>query len=243
MVDVSSALHRGVDLHAPPGTPVVAMFDAIVAAKGEDTYSGKYLVLAGRRKDGGFPDPSWWFVPNALGGAEGSAGPDDSGWRAYYLHLQAYGGVSRPGAPSNPGFTETTPIDIGTIVNRGQVIGYSGNTGLNPKTGAQVDPHLHIALEYVTDGYIDSRVFVDPVKVLGLEVLSGRAPRSHLPPNGGAQTDVNNAVIVTRDQGGGWTQERLGTVVMNNTNGVMSVNLGQGVSIAGKAEVDPSLFK
>lgn len=242
---VQRALHRGVDLHAPYGTPVLASFDGIIIGGGYDDASGHYVVIAGKTPSGEYPDPRWWFVPETLA-TEGTAGKDDSGWRAYYLHLAPPTAGAPMNGASQLGGGVAPPYQLpqkGTIVKRGQLIAYSGNSGLNPRTGQSYEPHLHFTLEYVTDGFIDDRVFVNPVSPtegpITPEVLSGRRMVAQLPT--GAMTQQGNAVIVRRDAEGKWTRDERGTVVLNNNNGVLSVNLGQGVSIASQADVKTKL--
>lgn len=193
-------LHKGLDLRAPIGTPVLAVVDAIVILMTEEKEGGKVLGLASRCRDGTFPEKPGWFH------SEGSAGHDDSGWRIYYAHLSSYA----------PG------IEVGTTVRKGALIAYSGNSG-TPPGGGQYPPHLHVVTEWLEDGWVDSRVFVDPRFLLPIPTYTGASMRS------GQGVYFVPAIIQPR--GASADEMARGQVMVNVQGGTANVNLGRGVAV------------
>jgi peptidoglycan LD-endopeptidase LytH len=91
-------IHHAIDIHAPEGTPVLAVTDATVLKLHQGARGGIAVYLL----------------------------DDDGRTRYYYAHLQAYA----------EGLSE------GQRVQRGEVIGYVGDTG-NAQPG---DHHLHFSI-------------------------------------------------------------------------------------------------
>ena len=90
--------HKGIDMRAKTGTPVVATADGVVEYAGyhrKDGY-GNLLVLS-----------------------------HDFGFKSYYAHLDDFG------------------VRVGEYVRKGQVVAYTGNTGLSS------GPHLHYEVNHL----------------------------------------------------------------------------------------------
>lgn len=209
-------LHRGLDLRAPRGTPVLAIADAVIIGKWTETHGGNVIALAGRRPDGGWPSPRAWFAQSMS--TEGSAGEDDSGFRYTYAHLDSY-------APN---------ANVGAVVKRGDVIALSGNSGVD-EDGKPYADHLHLQVEWVEDGWLDTRVFIDPVLLLG-DTIARRRPVHLLPP--GQYVAPQGAIIQPR--GAPAAQAKRESVIINvDGSGHTSINMGNGAALSGSLQVLP----
>ncbi|RBQ31480.1 peptidase M23 [Arcobacter sp. FW59] len=91
------ALHLGIDLRAPIGTPVYATADGIVESATFDKYNGNLITLQ-----------------------------HIYGFKSYYAHLNK------------------TVVESGTFVKKGDLIAYSGNTGMSS------GPHLHYEVRFLS---------------------------------------------------------------------------------------------
>lgn len=147
--------HRGLDLPAPVGTPVLAPTDAVVIGRQETEDGGTELFLAGPRMaradvsdPNRWPRPSAWYARGDAETGRDEAMIDDSGWRFGFAHLS---GVN---------------VEVGSVVRRGQQVATTGNSGKS--TG----PHLHYTTFWVQDGLRDVHIFVDPA------LLTPGLPRS-----------------------------------------------------------------
>lgn len=205
-------LHRGVDLRAAPGTEVRAVIPLVVVKMGYDAQGGNFVTLASKCRDGTWPAP-----PNVLT-SEGRAGHDDSGFRLTYCHLQQYA----------PG------LGISSVLDRAGVLGLSGNSGLDAN-GQPLPPHLHLQVEWVEDGWTDTRIFLNPLIFLG-RVLDN--PNEYQAMTPGQFVAANQALILARGAPG--AQASPGSVVVNvSGNGVSSINLGKGAALSGR--LDPTI--
>ncbi|MBN2963897.1 peptidoglycan DD-metalloendopeptidase family protein [Sulfurospirillum sp. T05] len=102
--------HRGIDLRAPIGTPIVAPADGVVEFAGYHKESGfGYLVIV----------------------------QHNYGFKTSYAHLE-----------------KTMVVKSGEFVRKGQLIGYTGNSGLS--TG----PHLHYEVRFISRP-LDPQHFLD----------------------------------------------------------------------------------
>jgi len=141
--------HRGLDLPAPVGTPVLAPTDAIVIGEQQTEDGGLELFLAGPRMQRAdptdpqrWPRPSRWFAMGTTESGRDEAFVDDSGWRFGFAHLSG------------------TNVPVGSVVRRGQQVATTGNTGVT--TG----PHLHLTNFWVEDSLRDIHIFVDPAMLI-----------------------------------------------------------------------------
>lgn len=186
--------------------------DCIITKLWTDKEGGICMATAGKCPDGTWPEPAGWFM------SEGAVGHDDSGWRVSYAHLQSYG----PNAA------------LGAAVKRGELLGYSGNTGVH-ENGQPVDPHLHVQVEWLQDGWVDTRIFFDPQLLFG-KVLAQPGKVQNFRP--GRYLAPAGAVVVKRGQPAA-TAMRQSVVVNVSGNGVASMNLGKGASISGSLQMLP----
>ena len=138
---------------------------------------GTVVPVAGSNADG-------W---NTLGGhavmvrADYSIGPVEAGDLFYYAHLE-----------------RKSPLEIGTRVSAGQVVGYAGDTGQGPPgTSGLFPPHLHLGWydgtggrEEADSGAMNPYPLLEWIKSNGGAVSGGsdarfcEAPRTSPPPSG-----------------------------------------------------------
>ncbi len=155
--------HRGLDLPAPVGTPVLAPTDCVVIGKQTTERGGNELFLAGPRMaradatdPNRWPRPEVWFARGDVETGRDELGVDDSGWRFGMSHLSG------------------TNVEVKSIVRRGQQVATTGNTGKSS------GPHLHLTTFWVQDGLRDVHVFVDPA--LLIPGLPRSVPTSQIGP-------------------------------------------------------------
>ena len=110
--------HGGIDMPAPPGTPMIATADGTVIGKflGENTPRGIEIVLRHSPQETGLP--VWTYTQ--------------------YTH-----------------FSELPKQEVGQRVGMGEVLGPTGNSGINVRTGRQSEtrrPAIHFAVFFNTSG-------------------------------------------------------------------------------------------
>lgn len=142
-------IHRGLDVPAPVGTPVLAPTEAVVIGTDQTDDAGTSLYLAGPRAartnasdPARWPRPAAWFAPGTPEAGRDELGVDDSGWRFGFAHLS---GVN---------------VEPREIVRRGQQVATTGNSGRSTV------PHLHVTTFWVQDGVRDIHTFVDPALLI-----------------------------------------------------------------------------
>lgn len=200
-------LHRGIDLRAPVGSPVRAIQDSVIVDRWTEDEGGNCIKLASRCRDGTWPEPAGWLL------SEGKGGHDDSGFRTSYAHLMDY----------------AANANIGAVVKRGDVIGRSGQTG-NAK-----GPHLHVNVEWLEDGWVDTRIWIDPRLLFG-PTLTSPARTYFVPP--GQYVAPQGAIVLPR--GAPAAQAKREAVIVNSDgNSIVSINMGNGASVAGSLQVLP----
>lgn len=208
--------HRGTDYRAPIGTPVLAMCDCVIVGKWTETEGGLCMAMATKCPDGSWPEPRSYFFQGMA--TEGRGGHDDSGFRITYAHLSAY-------APT---------ANVGAVCRRGDVVAQSGASGQR-EDGSPVAPHLHVMVEYLQDGWIDTRVFIDPQLLVGA-TIDGRQPVQQIPPG---QYVAPQGALIQPSQAPA-AQAKPASVVINvDGSGVASINMGNGASVAGTVSVLP----
>lgn len=146
---------------------------------------------------------------------------DDSGLLVSFLHLQS------------------AAVKKGDVVNAGDVVAYSGNTGRNTD-----GPHLHVAAEYFNDAPAwgldsNSRVFVDPAALYG----GTDAMTSGAQPVAFVENQVMQGLVIPRDDGGNPLQSLFGggspsgqpTTLTITNSGALAIGGGNAVNTNIKA--------
>lgn len=147
--DGGKRAHRGVDLAAAKGTPVVAPYRMKVTEISSSGDAGLYVQAVNERADGRFPE---------LGTLRG-VGEDDSGWIQTFMHLEAV----------------DPKIAVGSVIERGAPFATSGDSGSAGQPhlhwqlewyddGTWLNDRLFInPLTYVSEGAIANPGFASPL--------------------------------------------------------------------------------